>query len=178
MFDHLTRDLRSQDFCTSGTGTSPNQSRQMMHLGIHHSNRDAQPVVHWACVVGPGGQRVVLHQLVPAMTDCESPGMFLLAFEPDRVSTTQEHSKDAEDSCLPSCGAGCDRRTRWCPRHRCLALPVPFDRLLRAFFGKIVAGSDGRRNVDYRRCTEIVSKSPQIFLSQRQCTRTRRNVFW
>ena len=27
------------------------------------------------------------------MTDCESPGMFLLAFEPDRVSTTQEHSK-------------------------------------------------------------------------------------
>ena len=112
------------------------------------------------------------------MTDCESPGMFLLAFEPDRVSTTQEHSKDAEDSCLASCGAGCDRRTRWCPRHRCLALPVPFDRLLRAFFGKIVAGSGGRRNVDYRRCTEIVSKSPQIFLSQRQGARTRRNVFW
>ena len=83
------------------------------------------------------------------MTDCESPGMFLLVFEPDRVSTTQEHSKDAEDLCLPSCGAGCDRRTRWCPRHRCLTLPV-LDRLLRAFFGKIVAGSDGRRNVDYR----------------------------
>ena len=59
----------------------------------------------------------------------------------------------------------------------CLALPV-LDRLLRAFFGKIVAGSDGRRNVDYRRCTEIVSKSPQIFLSQRQGARTRRNVFW
>ena len=84
------------------------------------------------------------------MTDCESLGMFLLVFEPDSggvsttVGTTQEHSKDGEDTCLPSCGAGCDRRTRWCPRHRCFALPVPFDRLfLRAFFGKI----DGCRNV-------------------------------
>ena len=35
-----------------------------------------------------------------------------------------------------------------------------------------------RGNVDYRLCMEIVSESPQIFLSQRQGARTRRNVFW
>ena len=158
----------------------------MMHLGIHHSNRDDQPAVHWACVVGPGGQRVVLHQLVLHIRHelrCRSPRARECFFlrsnptgSPPHKSTVKTERIRAFHPVVPAATGEPDVALGIVAV--CLALPVPFDRLLRAFFGKIVAGSDGRRNVDYRRCTEIVSKSPQIFLSQRQGARTRRNVFW